>query len=83
LVKTKSIEEIAELKGLNFVGLRSTLGKMGLLPKKEKAVYWTDERVSQLQGLMDEGKEVKEIADIMKKNALVIAKKVKQLRAAA
>lgn len=83
LVKANSVEEIAKMKDLNLVGLRSTLGKMNLLPKKEKAVYWTEERIAQLQGLMDEGHDLKEIAKIMEKNSLVIAKKVKQLRAAA
>lgn len=81
LIKTKTIEEIAELKKLNFAGLRSVLGKMGLIEKKAKQVYWTDERVAQLQDLINEGKDYKEIGEIMKKNPLVIAKKVKQLQA--
>lgn len=83
LIKTNSVEEIAKMKDLNITGLRSILGKMNLLPKKAKSVYWTEERVNQLQSLLDEGRDVKEIAKIMEKNSLVIAKKVKQLRAAA
>jgi len=80
LVKSHTIEQIAEMKNLNLFGLRSILGKMGLIEKKVKQVYWTDERVKELQGYLEKGMSVKEIADRMSKNPLVIAKKVKQLQ---
>ena len=81
LVTKHSVEEIAKMKNLNFVGLRSTLGKMGLLEKKQKQVYWTTERVAELTKYVNEGKDYKEIAELMNKNALVIAKKIKQIQA--
>ncbi len=81
LVKSHTIEQIAEMKNLNFIGLRSILGKMGLIEKKAKAVYWTDERVDELKHYVSEGKDYKEIGELMSKNPLVIAKKVKQLQA--
>ena len=81
LVKSHTIEQIAEMKNLNFIGLRSILGKMGLIEKKAKAVYWTDERVNELKQYVSEGKDYKEIGELMSKNPLVIAKKVKQLQA--
>ena len=80
LIKNHSVEEIAEMKQLNFIGLRSILGKMGLLESKARQVYWTDERVEQLKTLIAEGKNYKEIGEVMQKNPLVIAKKVKQLQ---
>ena len=81
LVTKHSVEEIAKMKNLNFVGLRSILGKMGLLEKKQKQVYWTTDRVAELTKYVNEGKDYKEIAELMNKNALVIAKKIKQIQA--
>ena len=79
LVKSHTIEEIAEMKNLNFFGLRSILGKMGLIEKKSKQVYWTEDRVAELKALMEQGLSVDDIAKKMDKNSLVIAKQVKKL----
>jgi len=72
------LDAIVEKTGLNKIGLRSQLGKLGLLKKKVKIKFWDEARIASLEALMAEGKTKEEIALVFETNILVVAKKLKE-----
>ncbi len=73
----KTIETIAEERNLNVRGMITTLTRLGVLEKKGKKVFWTDERIAELKGLVDAGKTRDETAEAMKTTIMVVAKRAK------
>jgi DNA-binding CsgD family transcriptional regulator len=76
----KSVEEIAEALELNEKGLRSKMGKLGLIKKATKTKFWTDEKVAELTKLFEEtDKNVVEIANEIGTGMPLVCKKLKEL----
>jgi len=77
LATGKTIEAIAEERNLNVRGMITTLTRLGVLEKKGKKVFWTEDRVAELKSLVDAGKTREEVAEVMKTTIMVVAKRAK------
>jgi predicted transcriptional regulator len=73
----KALEDIAKERGLNFQGMRTTLTRLGVIEKKGKKVFWTPERIKQLEGLATKGATLEEAADALGTTIMVVGKRAK------
>ena len=51
--------------------------KLGVIEKKGKKVFWTPERIKQLEGLATKGATLEEAADALNTTIMVVGKRAK------
>jgi predicted transcriptional regulator len=73
----KALEDIAKERGLNAQGMRTTLTRLGVIQKKGKKVFWTDEKIKQLTNLVLDGATLEEAASALNTTVMVVGKRAK------
>ena len=77
LANGMSLTDIAKVRGLNERGMQTTLTRLGVLEKKAKKVFWTDERIAELSDLAAKGVTLEEAASALKTTIMVVGKRAK------
>jgi hypothetical protein len=78
IAKGMSLEDIAKARGLNERGMQTTLTRLGVLAKKAKKVFWTDEKVAKLASLAAKGTTLDDAAKALSTTIMVIGKRARQ-----
>ena len=79
LAAGKTLEEIVEARGLNLTGAIATLTRLGVIERKGKKAFWSDEKNEQLKELVEAGKSIADIAQAFNTTVMVVGKQVKKL----